>query len=214
MHDRAARLQLFREVLADKRLDGVILAHHADDQAETVLQRLVRGAGPAGLIGMSREARLGGTVVLRPLLNVPRAALREVLEERGVAWREDASNLSLLQQRNRARKLLSKHPQLAARLIELAAVCQALTRWLRENAPQLPESFELAQLRVLSPPLARESARRWLAAHAGADVEIPPAAVERLIEMATDAASPARQNCPGGLLVVRQKGRISSSRRP
>ena len=74
--------------------------------------------------------------------------------------------------------------------------------------------FELAHLGDLSPPLARESARRWLAEHAGADVEIPPAAVERLIEMAVDAATPARQNFPGGLLVFRQKGRISSSRRP
>lgn len=204
---RAARMKLFRDVVEKEHLGGVILAHHADDQAETILLRLLRGAGPGGLTGMSRESTVGGLRILRPLLDVPGSALREYLQRRGIEWREDASNREANQLRNRVRPWVRSRPHGAAGLRELGRACDVWTRWLRENAPRLGEQFRVRELDGLAPPLARESLRRWLSERAGDEsIEIPPAAVERLLEMIQDAATPARQDFPGGVNVRRRGG--------
>src|SRR5688500_1479814 len=65
---RRLRLALFANVARAHGLSGVILAHHADDQAETVLQRLLRPSGPMGLAGMSATAHVGSLRIVRPLL--------------------------------------------------------------------------------------------------------------------------------------------------
>ena len=204
---RAIRLELFRRVIEQNHLAGVVLAHHADDQAETVMQRLLRGGcSPGGLGGMSPVARVRGVKILRPLLGVRRESLREFLRSRGVAWREDASNASLEQQRNRVRALLARQPALHEALIDLGAACAALAQWLRGAGPDLGDSFEVDDVARLPVPVARESLRRWLALHGRADPT--PAVIERLRNMAIDRATPPRQHFPGGLLVRRRGGRI------
>lgn len=71
----------------------LLVAHTADDQAETILQRALRGTGMAGLAGMKPARRfVDGVALLRPLLGVRRERLRRFLLDRGLAWREDASN--------------------------------------------------------------------------------------------------------------------------
>ena len=85
---RHARLDFFERLSAGSGALRVALAHTRTDQAETVLLRLARGAGPRGLAGM---APLTGHRV-RPLLEESRQTLRAWLEERGETWREDASN--------------------------------------------------------------------------------------------------------------------------
>ncbi|NBV47247.1 MAG: tRNA lysidine(34) synthetase TilS [Planctomycetia bacterium] len=72
---------------------SVVVAHTADDQAETILHRIARGTGLAGLAGMPARRSLGpGIDLLRPLLAVPGAATRAFLRERGESWCEDESN--------------------------------------------------------------------------------------------------------------------------
>ncbi len=74
----------------------VLVAHTADDQAETILHRVLRGTGIAGLSGMRPARRLvDGVALLRPLLGVRRATLRRFLVARGQAWREDDSNADI-----------------------------------------------------------------------------------------------------------------------
>jgi tRNA(Ile)-lysidine synthase len=71
----------------------LLVAHTADDQAETILHRILRGTGVAGLSGMKPARQLvEGVALLRPLLGVRRAELRRFLSKRGQAWREDSSN--------------------------------------------------------------------------------------------------------------------------
>jgi tRNA(Ile)-lysidine synthase len=205
---RAVRLAFFRRLITEQGLAGVVLAHHADDQAETVVQRLLRGSGPAGLVGMRADSVVSGVRIIRPLLGVRRAALREMLRQRGAPWREDASNDAPDQQRNRVRAMLAAHPPVTEAAIELAEASATLVAWLRACTPKLDEAFDVGALQRLPPPVAREAARRWLAARAQPGEEITASSAERLVEMAADAASPPRQHFAGGVLVHRRGGRI------
>jgi tRNA(Ile)-lysidine synthase len=203
---RLARLALYRRVVQSRGLRGVILAHHADDQAETIFHRLVRGSSPAGLRGMVPQTTLSGLTVLRPLLGVPREALRAYLASQQQDWREDVSNASPRYARNRIRRLLTARPRLTEPLLELGTDCRRLQNWLDAQAPSLDDSFLVTDVRALPLPIARRALLRWLRQRSPVPVE--PASAERLAEMALDAASPARQHFPGGVLVCRRQGQI------
>src|SRR5205823_2544597 len=120
----------FQDVVAARGLAGVILAHQADDQAETVLQRLLRNSPPGGLVGMSRVTTIAGLQILRPLLAVKHADLVAHLQSIGQSWRDDASNQSDAYERNRLRKLLSQHAALSDSLIDVATTFGALREWI------------------------------------------------------------------------------------
>lgn len=208
---RAARLALFRQVTDARGLQGVILAHHADDQAETNFYRLLRGSPPSGLTGMARQTTLGDATILRPLLGVPRRMLREHLHGVGQPWREDESNVSPQYARNRIRRLLATRPALVEPLIELGERCRELSDWVDRHAPALESRFRVSEIRAMPVPLARRALQRWLRGRCigGADIgDVGPAAAERLLEMAIDAASAPRQHFPGGVLVCRRGGEI------
>ena len=89
---REARYGAFEEVLKERRISQLVLAHQRDDQAETILMRLLRGTGPDGLGGMSRVEEWKGYTLLRPMLDISGEELREALRENGIVWREDGSN--------------------------------------------------------------------------------------------------------------------------
>lgn len=209
---RACRLAMFKRVVAEHQLAGVILAHHADDQAETVFQRLLRGSSAAGLAGMSPRTELAGLTIFRPLLRLRHADLVDHLRRELLAWREDASNTSDDYLRNRLRKLLIAAPSLANALTDLATACTDLRDWTSQTAPTLAETFSVAELADLPEPLARESARRWLVDRGAPVDQAGSAAAARLIAMASDAATPSRQDFPGSLAVRRSRGAISVAR--
>ena len=98
---RLARYRFFDEVAAKYGAAAVALAHHADDQAETVLMRLLRGSAATGLCGMLPKSA-GGRYV-RPLLQVTRNQIQNYLSEHGLAFRTDSSNSDLSFLRNRIR---------------------------------------------------------------------------------------------------------------
>jgi tRNA(Ile)-lysidine synthase len=133
---RRARHRFFEQVLRDRGADAVAVAHTEDDQAETVLLRIVRGAGKRGLSGIRpRRDRL-----VRPLLAVTRAELREFVTERGETWREDATNADIANPRNRMRHevlpYLATHfnPSVARALARLADVAHGDEIWLDDVA--------------------------------------------------------------------------------
>jgi tRNA(Ile)-lysidine synthase len=97
---RRLRYDFFARVVSKERATKIAVAHTMDDQAETVLARLLRGCGPSGLAGI--HPRMG--VVVRPLLGFRRAALRDYLRQIGQEWREDRTNLDQSRQRARIRQ--------------------------------------------------------------------------------------------------------------
>jgi tRNA(Ile)-lysidine synthase len=97
---REARLAFFKSAIADGEADKVALGHTRSDQAETVLFRLLRGAGSAGLAGIRPVTAEG---IVRPLLGVERAGVEAFLRERGLPWRDDSTNASPVFARNRIR---------------------------------------------------------------------------------------------------------------
>ncbi len=108
-----ARRVRYESLTAMARADGgqgtvasIALGHHADDQVETLLLALSRGAGLPGLAAMPAYADRGGITLYRPLLAVPAACIREWLVVRGLPWIDDPSNADMRYTRNRIRSLL------------------------------------------------------------------------------------------------------------
>lgn len=103
---RGARRRLLADWAGRQGAGGVLLAHTADDQAETVLLRLARGSGVDGLGGMGRIVLAHGTTFVRPFLDLSREDLRAWLRARGLAWAEDPSNDDSRFDRARARAMM------------------------------------------------------------------------------------------------------------
>ncbi len=120
---RQARTRLIADWARERGISTVLLGHTRDDQAETVLLRLARGSGVDGLAAMRPVREACGVTWVRPLLEVPREALRAWLRAEGVTWCEDPSNDDLRFDRVRARRLLSNAADLgldAGRLADTA----------------------------------------------------------------------------------------------
>ena len=100
---RAARYGLLRDECRRRGVLHLLLAHHADDQAETVTMRAARRSGPDGLAGMAALVEQPEVRLLRPLLAVARSRLTATLLARGVQWLDDPSNVDLRFERARLR---------------------------------------------------------------------------------------------------------------
>jgi tRNA(Ile)-lysidine synthase len=128
---RELRYAFLQEAATRSDADLILTAHHADDQAETVLFRLARGTGLTGLAGI--PARRGA--IVRPLLPFTRAELVAYARRVGVRWREDPTNLELRYARNRIRHVVlpsleAVRPGAAARIAHIAGLAaQAESAW-------------------------------------------------------------------------------------
>jgi tRNA(Ile)-lysidine synthase len=149
---RALRYAWFRQLLADGEADAVATAHTRDDQAETVLHRLLRGAWTEGLAGIypaldadPKTAPRGAKPrILRPFLNATRAEIETYLRRIGQPWREDSSNQDPAYTRNRLRrellpKLAEYNPAIQTQLAHLAALARDdEAYWQQELARLMP----------------------------------------------------------------------------
>ena len=136
---RNARFSCFRKALRETGADAMMLAHNADDQAETFLMRLLRGAGGDGLQCMAEEQETDGIRILRPILTLGRKEIREALRQDGVNWREDSSNRNQAYLRNRIRHELIPRmeeitPGAVRRICEAASLIRKDNEVLQEAA--------------------------------------------------------------------------------
>ncbi len=127
---RRIRYEVFAEAAAARSANRIALAHTADDQAETVLMRLLRGAGLTGLAGIPAARPLGAVTVVRPLLGVWKQDVLAYLRDHRLAWRHDATNADPTLTRSRIRTQLlpwlerSFNSNLKAGLVQLAGQCE------------------------------------------------------------------------------------------
>lgn len=168
---RAARFSAFRDLVQSG--DSLLLAHHLDDQIETSLYRLLRGAGPHGLSGIPRVRGLGEATLWRPLLDVSSAELHTYAVAKRLKWREDESN----QDDRHDRNFLRQHvfPVLEARWPDYRASWQkSLNLMVESNGLQRDLADQdlislisprgglfLIRLEQLNPARQRNAIRRW-----------------------------------------------------
>jgi len=100
---RSARYEFLTRVARARGCEAVATGHHADDNAETILMRLIRGTTPGGAAGIPAVGAWGGVSVIRPLLGVTRAEVMAYVAKRGLEYRQDTTNVDVRYARNRVR---------------------------------------------------------------------------------------------------------------
>ncbi len=141
---RRLRYAFLAEVAREAGARYVLVAHTADDQAETILHRILRGTGITGLAGMRRARSLcDGVALVRPLLGIPRSVGRAFLEQAVESWQEDATNSDTTRARNflrheiLARCLTGPYPAAVASLTRLGAQAGVIADALASAADHL-----------------------------------------------------------------------------
>lgn len=215
---REARRAFLRETATANGCPWIALAHQRDDQAETFLLRLLRGAGTTGLAGM----RPLDPPFVRPMLPFSRDELVIWLGDEGLAWREDPSNLDLAFTRNRVRHELlplleSYNPAMRARLAEL---CRQLgddeADWAERVAAELQRHatftagecrLPCALLTATSPALAGRLVRAALQQVRGDLRRLTAAHVRAILALAAGERPQGELHLPGGW-VARRYGQL------
>lgn len=210
--EASAREARYR-VLARCGADFVVLAQHLDDQAETVLLQLLRGAGLKGLSGMPAVRGLGDLHILRPLLDVPRAKIVAYADERRLAWVEDESNRDVAYDRNFLRHEVL--PVLERRFPACRQTLARASRHFSEAAGLLDDlasgdaqgaiqenRLNIFALRLVSPARGKNLLRYFLDLQG---VSMPSALrLDDILRQLTDARPDARIHIPLGEFELRR----------
>ncbi len=218
---REARYAALRALAAELGAERIATAHTADDQAETVLLRLLRGSGPDGLAGIPE--RSPDAVIVRPLLHVSRRELAAYAAAQGLVWREDASNAKADYARNRLRLhwlpglAQEFNAQLLRTLAGLAEAQQRDTDWIaaqveREAASRFSEDgawlrIDTKDWSALPEALARRVARAALR-RCGIGREVSRAHLARMLAFLRTGRSGTRIELPAGRVLCCERGRF------
>lgn len=168
---REARYAALAEVIGEH--DTLVTAHHADDQVETILMRLLRGAGPEGLAGMPQRRRFGPGFLLRPLLGWDRRVIEDCIQARGLDWISDPANEQLDFDRNVLRRVIvpalrENWPGLDRAVLRSGELCAGAAGFIGavverqlDTAIESPISLALESIRPRTPFAVGEALRRW-----------------------------------------------------
>jgi tRNA(Ile)-lysidine synthase len=215
MAARMARLEFFQSLAHGTGIGKVALAHTADDQVETVLLRLLRGAGREGLSAMEPLSTHGAKLTLmRPMLTVWRDEVMEYLRERNLSFREDETNRDETILRNRVRHTLlpmlerefgASTKEALRRAADIFGEEDRLLEAMAETRFKSIEDGEQLDIRELlreDVSLQRRIVRRWLMSQT-AFANLTMERVEAVLWLASESAGTARVDVGGGHLVAR-----------
>jgi tRNA(Ile)-lysidine synthase len=220
---RAGRFEFFDRSLRSRHRRALWLGHQQDDIAETLLMRIARGSGAAGLAAPRPvHEHQGGRVHLRPLLALKKAEIEAALRAVGAGWRQDSSNSHGEYFRNRVRNSVLPAWVDAAGRDALGGA--ALSRELLEEDDRALESWvdslqpvsargDLDVVALAGRPRAvvRRALHRWLVAQNGLGA-LSRAGFDRLLE-AVEAGRATRQSLGSSVFAVIKKGRLGVQRR-
>lgn len=211
-HARDARYAVFTSLLTEQ--DCLVLGHHQDDQAETVLLHLFRGAGIDGLAAMAESGRLGKGELVRPLLDCPRSQLEHYAAVHGLNWIEDESNQDVTYSRNYLRQrimplLIEKWPAVAGNIARTATHSQQarlnLDALAVNDYPELlsaQNSLSIEPLLSLSDARITNILRVWLRNN---HIQVPSTlTLQRLLHEMIFARTDAIPEVSWGEIVVRR----------
>ena len=204
---RDVRHTFFRQLVASGTVDRIATAHTRNDQAETVLYRMLRGASLAGLAGILPVTKEG---LVRPLLETDRAEIECWLRERGIAWRTDETNRDLSYARNRLRHDIlpqlreAFNPRLDEALSNMATLARDEEAYWKAELDRHPtlQLLSVADLAKMPTALARRVIRLAIESIKGDLRQIDFQHVERILHMAQAEKGHDRIQIPG-LDVVR-----------
>ena len=150
---REARFAAFEGFLEEGAC--LLLAHHETDQAETILLRLFRGAGPLGLGGMPEKAVLGKAEMIKPLLNVDKSEILHYAHQKNLVWVEDDSNINIRYDRNFLRHeimpiLIGRWPRVIRSINRAGSLCLETAHMVNSFALNDLESVREAEPNHLS----------------------------------------------------------------
>jgi tRNA(Ile)-lysidine synthase len=211
---RDARREFLLRVADHVQADFVALGHHRDDQAETVLMRLMRGSGAAGMAAMCER---GPGRLIRPMLSISRAEIREYLEARAIPFVEDSSNASLDILRNRIRVELlptlerEYAPGFSGRLVELATEMRSLDELVSAIAARELDAMrasggalDVSGFGALNRAVQAVAIRRFLAEQIGSLRKISRAHVESVLHLILESGPSDSVDLPGGWRAERE----------
>ncbi len=211
---RQERLKFFERVGRRRRCLTVLLGHQANDQVETFLLNLFRGAGRRGLGAMRLRSTNGKLTLVRPLLGVWREEIDRYTEEHQLKFRDDASNDELAARRNRLRHRIIPQLEkefgrnLRATIWRAASILAEEEDFLEQRTPAgltSEDELPLPALRQLAPALQRRVLRQWLRNHGINEVgfEVIEAALGLVV-----GADPAKINLARGRHLRRRAGKL------
>lgn len=227
---RELRYAFLERVRQEHRFDSLAVAHHADDQAETVLMRLLRGTGPQGLAAMRPRSGAQGQII-RPLLGVAKAEIQAWCRRNRLQPREDSTNQQPDCTRNRLRLLTlpqlrqAYNPELSRALCQLAEVAaaeqdylarQADALWQDETVVQGVPELALCQSGVAAQPLAlqRLLIRRFWQEITGSPQDLGFVQAESLRTLCLAGSTGGRQELPAGWTASVSYGKLFCRRKP
>jgi len=217
---REARYEALVRAAVANDAGTVLLAHTRDDQAETVLLALLRGAGPRGLAAMPHTRTLDGVHLVRPLLQISRAQTRSACTALGLVPFEDPHNVDPAYARSRARTLLrslvdSLGPAVVGNLTRTAAlaaddsaVLDALATDAAVAATADDGTLSVAALAALPAALRTRVLHGWARGLGVAGSALSHRHVEALDALVVNWHGQGAVHLPGGLTVVRRNGRL------
>lgn len=224
---RVLRLKALAQMAEQSNCNAIATAHHADDLAETMIHRLMRGTGFRGLCGIKSMSIVDGAIYFRPMLAVRRAEILQYCNDHRILWRQDESNRNLKFTRNRIRHRLLPQLQGGSDLTDLLIKLSLSTQHLQQRVDEVLKnslneltiegkgfsrvSYNQEKLNACSPWTFYEIVRQGIVTIGGGLKGYSRSHFDTIRNMAVK--SKAKADFPGKLEVIVGNGAVTIQRR-